>query len=256
MKKAASRFRCLGCSVPILVFSCLAPPAFGQTGSISGSLRATGSLQLVNEGGVTIYDETTRPVAFTGGGEFNSGELPAGTYYLIAEAPGYRTELWQDRHCIDDDCEPDLFGGTPVTVSAGQVTGGIDFVLQHYPRIGGRVVASGSPLANREVVAFYTTNGFAFSTSTDAQGIYRLTTPATGSFKIAVFADDDYYQEVWEGVTCGVDDCDVLAVGRAVTLTWDESAANVDFALEPRDTFFRDGFESGGFGAWSEVQGN
>lgn len=258
MSYAAPRSSCLGRFVSILAISFLASPAFGQTGSISGTLRATEDLQLVANGGVTIYDSTTRPVGWAGGGEFNSGELPAGTYYLIAEAPGYRTELWEDMHCVDDDCEPDLLAGTQVTVSSGQTVSGIDFVLDKYPSIAGRVVSSGAglPLANKEVTAFWQTTGSSYSTKTDAQGFYSLDALVTGSFKVVVFADDDYYQEVWDGLTCGVDDCDVFGVGQAVTLSWNEIEADIDFALEPRNVFFRDAFESGDLAAWSEVFGN
>lgn len=67
-------------------------------------------------------------------GTFRSRALPAGTYYAVASAPGFESQLFDGLPCLGS-CNATT--GTPIVVAAGETEVGIDFaLLQRVQRSG------------------------------------------------------------------------------------------------------------------------
>jgi hypothetical protein len=98
----------------------------GIAGTVSSAL--TGD-PLESE--VWIYDSTGRYLedVWTDTGDYASVYgLPAGSYYAHTRSwGGYPDECYQDEPCPGGSCDPTL--GTPIVVTAGDMTHGIDFAL-------------------------------------------------------------------------------------------------------------------------------
>ena len=79
-------------------------------------------------------------------GHYVQGGLPAGDFKVIVRSPQHVDELWEDIPC--EACT--LESGTPVPVTLGVVTSGIDFELVLGGVISGRVsdAATDSPWAD------------------------------------------------------------------------------------------------------------
>ncbi len=89
----------------------------------TGSGLEFGFIDVYDAGGIFVTDALT---AFDGSYEIIG--LPAGNYFVLARATGYALELYDDLPCPDGLCDPT--SGTPVPVSLGAVTAGVDFVLE------------------------------------------------------------------------------------------------------------------------------
>jgi hypothetical protein len=81
---------------------------------------------------VLVYDATGTQVGFgwcnpPAGLYTTKGALETGTYFAVASPPGYFAELYDDIPCPDGACDPTT--GTPINITAGQGTWGIDFSL-------------------------------------------------------------------------------------------------------------------------------
>ena len=65
-------------------------------------------------------------------GQFEIRGLPPGTYYAFTDSSSYPNEIYDDIPCPGEECTESLLAtvGTPITVTAGGVTSGIDFGLR------------------------------------------------------------------------------------------------------------------------------
>lgn len=80
-----------------------------------------------SSGVVFVHDDTTDAT-----GQFEIHGLPPGTYYALTASSRYPNEIYDDIPCPGDLCSESLLAavGTPITVSAGGVSTGIDFGLR------------------------------------------------------------------------------------------------------------------------------
>jgi len=78
-------------------------------------------------GVVFVYDDATDVT-----GQYEIRGLPAGTYYAFTASSLYPNEIYDDIPCPGDECSELLLAtaGTPITVTAGGVTSGMDFGLR------------------------------------------------------------------------------------------------------------------------------
>jgi len=119
--------------------------------------------------------------------------LPAGDYDVCPEAGGFLPE------CYDDVVDP-FAAATPVPVTDGATTSGIDFVLGVGGRITGRVTDNaGNPIEGASVTASLAGAWWGFGTATtDADGNYTIDGLYPGDYRVEAQADGfvrEYYRD-------------------------------------------------------------
>lgn len=116
------------CRIVALLLTLSATPLAAQ--SSGGVIRGTVTDDVgfsISGSSVVAFDVSGTPVgaASTGPtGEYEIGDVPVGTTFLVASAAGHASELWEDLPC--EGCDPTT--GTPVAVVAG-MNGPYDFDL-------------------------------------------------------------------------------------------------------------------------------
>lgn len=176
---------------------------------------------------VTLYNRNNNFVdsEFTNAaGVYTFTNLISDTYRLAFDDfyEGYLEEYYSDR--------ASLSVADPLTVTPGVTLNNIDAVLDRGGRFTGRVTAAagGAPLANVSVSAYSTDGFFATSTSTNAAGVYTLTSLAAGGYN--VFFDPP------AGVPLAMewyDNQGRLGTSTVVTAVLNTVTAGIDAALEP-----------------------
>ncbi|MGN6373169.1 MAG: MSCRAMM family protein [Solirubrobacteraceae bacterium] len=122
--------------------------------------------------------------ALNSGGEYTIGGLPSGAYKVkfgrgYENTGNYLLEYY--------DGQPSSLTATPVSVTAPNVTAGIDAALQPGGEIGGTVTSTaGNPLSDQEVCAFLA--AFAGGCArTDAAGQYSISGLAAGLYQVVFY---------------------------------------------------------------------
>jgi hypothetical protein len=204
-----------------------------QAGSISGTLTAAGGGPL---GGVCIGLFST-----TGNGVSGAVTAPNGTYsfpgllagtYLVNFNQGqsfctnttYVPQWW--------DNQPTQATATPITVTMGKNTGGIDAALVRGGSISGTVTAGGGgPLGNVCINVFQEgTNSFVTSGNSASNGSYTVGALAAGSYDVE-FAPNgcgsgDWVSQWWNDQASENN-------ATAVTVTVGNDTGAVNAALQP-----------------------
>ncbi|MCP3956468.1 MAG: hypothetical protein GY719_01305 [bacterium] len=108
-------------------------PGLTDPGGISGTMSSELTGQRLQHVGVSIWDASGDWVDSSSGDSYGRYALylPAGTYFATSSGgAGYHGELYDDLPCEPyppEGCDPTT--GTPITVTAGHMTPGIDFRL-------------------------------------------------------------------------------------------------------------------------------
>jgi len=108
-------------------------------------------------------------------GAYTAGGLLAGTYYAkTANALGYIDELFDNQQCAAQSCA--LTGGTPISVTVGQTTTGINFGLARGGTITGKVTDASTTVGVSGVYVYVYTlaNVFTGFSQTSAGGSYTI----------------------------------------------------------------------------------
>jgi len=205
-------------------------------GRIGGTVTDVAtSLPLAN-GPVEIYDSAGAPATYgqtDGAGVYASGSgLPSGTYYArTAGVPGYVDELYNDIPCPAGACT--VTSGTPISVTTGVTTAGVDFGLTPGGRIRGTVtdVATGLPLANVPIVVYDSTGLYVTDGATDATGVYTITGLLnSGSYYARTSNWLGYIDKLYDDIPCPAGACTVTS-GTPIGVTVGATTAGVNFAL-------------------------
>jgi protocatechuate 3,4-dioxygenase beta subunit len=158
--------------------------------------------------------------------------LPDGQYFLrTSNGKGYVDELYPDIPCMAGLCSVTL--GTPIEVTTGQSTPGIDFSLDPGGRILGTVTdPSGRSLpavvldlhdaVNRHIRYEYTDFNGAYSS------YYGL---ETGQYFLRTLNFDGFFDELYDNLPCPSSNCDIT-LGTPIEVTKGQSTSNVNFVLE------------------------
>jgi 5-hydroxyisourate hydrolase-like protein (transthyretin family) len=202
-------------------------------GSLSGRVTDAGSVPLAGVS-VQIYDSLGQGLtaAFTDpAGNFSISSLPAGTVFARTfNQLGYVDQLYAGLTCVGF-CEPTL--GTPITVTNGGATTGVNFALAQGGRIAGRVTEpGGSALANVNLAVVNAANfTFAFTT-TDAAGNYVVLTglPA-GQYLVKTLNQAGYVDELYSDVPCVTSSCSTASATPVSVVVG--SSTTVNFVLDP-----------------------
>jgi hypothetical protein len=198
-------------------------------GTITGTVSAAGG-GLVNGITVNIYTASTsfvKSVTTAIGGTYTVNGLAAGTYLARTTLPPtptpllYVTELYGGVQCPhlapETDCR--IASSAPITVTAGAVTSGVDFLLDLAASISGTVTSAGFnvPLANVGVSA-YAGDVLMGTAATDASGNYVMTALPPGRYRLRTTSQfiDEWHNDVCVGCP-GPTATIQLATGQNVT---------------------------------------
>ncbi len=245
--------------------------ALQRGGKITGTLTDAASGMGVDGGfstGITVLNAAGEVV---GGGFIQDGGLittadgivPGNYFVATGERFGaigissqdnftFADSAYVDQAYLGVNCQGlvcDLSAATPVTVTAGSVTTGIDFSLTTGFYLSGTVTAAGSgePLAGRNVEIYATTGRRVQLSRTDDSGNYRSNGLPPGDYRIVVkdggkvslgnsgFSGLGYFGQVFGNPANCVQDLCSPASGSNVSI----SAADVngiDFQLNPGPT--------------------
>jgi len=167
-----------------------------------------------------------------GSGVYTSSGLPAGTYYAGTwNSQGYLDELYDNIPCPDGSCS--VTGGTPVNVSLGMTTAGIDFGLAQGGRISGTVTdaATGLPLANVEVRIYNSSGSYTGDGYTNSTGFYTSYSglPA-GTYFARTSNSQGYLDELYDNIPCPGSSCSVTS-GAPISVTLGTTTTGIDFGL-------------------------
>ena len=162
-------------------------------GKISGTVTDASTSTGIDSLDVAVYDGggnyVTDTYTTSGGSYLVPGLAPSATGYTVCFVGVYSGPTGYLNECYNDvPWDGDYYnlpgGTTPVPVTAGVTTSGIDAALAPAGAIAGRVTAAadGSPLSNVTIDVYSADGNYATSTSTDDTGRYRATGLATGSY--------------------------------------------------------------------------
>jgi len=212
--------------------------ALSPGGRVSGTLTdaATG-LPLAN---VTVRIQTPSgsSLAFgrtNGAGVYTTTTgLPPGTYYArTSNALGYVEKLYRDIACPGGSCA--VAGGTPISLSAGTTTTGIDFALSKGGRVSGTVTdaVTGLKLAGVTVRVYTSSGSQVTSGYTDGAGVYTTSSGLPAGAYYAVTGNSrGYIDELYPDVVCPGYAC-ALSSGTLITVSLGSTTGGVDFTLAP-----------------------
>ena len=203
-----------------------------NTGAFSGTIidvdtsapLADITVRIFNSFGSIIASGTTNAA-----GNYTSPQLSAGTYYALTfNSLGYIDELYDNIAC-ESSCV--ITNGTPITVTEGATTTGIDFALGAGGHISGRITdeATGQPLGNTRVQIYSSSGSFASTVFIDGSGNYvsEELLPA-GTYYARTFSSAIYLDEVYDNIPCT--SCDVRR-GTPITVAAGATTSGIDFAL-------------------------
>lgn len=172
--------------------------------------------------------------------------LPNGNYYVVTRNwVGYFDEIYDNEPCPLISCKPT--SGTPVTVTAGFTTDGIDISLIPGGRIAGSVTdeATGNPIDDFsvEILIYDVFGNLVNAGRTDLDGHYTSTTGLSeGSYFVVAHRRTRYLDELYElydNLPCSAR-CDPTT-GTPVTVTGTETTRGIDFALRFEPDYDGDG---------------
>lgn len=168
-----------------------APVAWGACGSISGTISDV--LGPLGDVDVKVYHQNHTLIGSTTtnweDGTYTVGGLPPGSYkvefdtrYASGSPNGYLPQWY--------NAKGGFSAATPVTVSSGADTPGIDATLAEGGSISGTVTGTTAPGINGVTVTAFDPTGTAVgSTTTELDGTYSITALPTGSYMVRFSRD-------------------------------------------------------------------
>jgi protocatechuate 3,4-dioxygenase beta subunit len=173
-------------------------PQGSIAGHVTGAIAPNGVIAQV----VAFSTDSMESVALFGkvdaDGSYTIPGVPVGTYYVLADAPGYQTMFY--------DNTTDISLATPVTVLDGQVTRNINFAMQNIPTgtgsISGRVTreSDGRPIANAMIFINSSDNPCGSYVTTDENGNYLIEGLVSGNYMVYASAEGylgEYYDNAY-----------------------------------------------------------
>lgn len=209
-------------------------------GTIRGRVRdaSTGAplplvdLYVYDSGGGEVYQVTSDAT-----GAFSSQGLATGPHFLRTDnVSGYIDELYDNLACagrIWAEAGCLSTSGTPIPVTAGSVTQGIEIGLARGGLISGRLTdASTGAAVPDSGVYVYTADGL-FVTDAPADGAGHFVTPnglPSGLYYVGTVNSAGYVDELYDDLPCPGTSCPRTG-GTPVTVTRGATTASIDFAL-------------------------
>jgi len=162
-------------------------------------------------------------------GAYRLSGLPAGTYYARTE----NTYSFADQLYDGILCEPTctVTSGTPIVVSVGAATEGVDFSLPTYGAFRGRVLDSSTGFAVEDAgVLTYRADGTLIGYDyADGTGDYVSGGLLAGTY-FAVASSGTHLDELWDAHPCQPS-CDPTT-GTPIAVTLGQTRDGIDFGLD------------------------
>ncbi len=211
--------------------------ALNRGGSISGTVTEadTGSpppeytvmIEIWNSEGDQVYSSHV-----DASGDYFVGGLPAGTYHAATRGSEFLDEIYDDVPCpggVFVGCE--LADGTPLELTFGNTTSGVDFALDRLGAISGTVTdaATGFPLVTADVEVLDESGSRVAFSFADGSGFYQAGGLPPGNYFVRAF-ERDHLPEVFDNLPCGPG-CDPT-IGTLVPVSLGSTTPDIDFALE------------------------
>jgi uncharacterized surface anchored protein len=208
--------------------------ALDRLGSISGFVSEAATGEGIYDAFVTVYDAAGEVAAseYVYSGDYTIFGLQPGTYYLVADAYYYSSEIYDDIPC-PYGCDPTV--GTPIAVALNQTISGIDFALLERGTISVTVadVAAGEPIASVRVQLWNDDGDNVGSRDTGTTGLAFFDNLQSGVYYVSTRDfDGDYLDELYDDVPClygAPSGCDPTK-GAAIVVV-PETTREIDFAL-------------------------
>lgn len=219
--------------------------------SISGQVTDVASGAPIPSGGIQLYDETGSFIvsAFAStNGDFFAGGLSGGDYFALGfGSTFYRIELYDDIPCPYFNCN--VLDGTPIAVTQGATTTGIDFELTELGGVIGTVSYAPpvNPLPFAAIDLYDSGGSFVTSSFIDSFGSYAIGLESGTYFALA-YNFSGHRPELYQDIPCPDFLCDPTT-GTPIVVTGTAVVPGIDFELDFE--LFSDGFESGDLSAWS-----
>lgn len=160
-------------------------------------------------------------------GAYQISGLFTGTYHAVAYDARYLDELYDDVAC---DLECDVQAGTPIDVTVGSVTSGIDFALDLGGLIEGEVTAAATGAPLFADVSVFDADGTEIDwVPSDAQGRYAVWDLPSGSYFVTAEVYNEYFPELFQEIPCP-SGCDPTT-GTPVAVTAGSATTETDFTL-------------------------
>ena len=209
--------------------------SLGVGGAISGSVTDADTGEPLSAQ-IEIYNTSGRFVTAgiaDGTGNYIAGSnLPAGTYYVLCRTfSEYLDEIYNNIQCLN--CN--VTSGTPVTVTVGSTTSGINFALQPGGHISGTVTnaATSEPIEGASIEIYDSGGTFvATGLSTDKQGNYFIQRglPTGIYYARTAVRSQDFADKLYNNQTCA--GC-VVTKGTPISVIAGSTTTGINFALEP-----------------------
>ncbi len=201
------------------------------TDAVTGAPITSGYVEIWNASGAYVDDDYLDSF-----GEFHLTGLDAGTYFAVTDffsGSGYLDELYDDIPCMGGSpsgCDPTT--GTPIAVSLGATTAGIDFAIGSGGMVTGTVTdsATGAPVTSGYVQIYDALGSFIDDDYLDSSGDYSLRGLATGTYFARTSVYSDHLDELYDDLPCGSGCAPVTGTPIAVTIG--ATTTGIDFALD------------------------
>lgn len=159
-------------------------------------------------------------------GRYLASKLGSGSYYAVAYSNDYLSELYDNKPCANG-C--DVTGGTPIPVTVGHSTNGIDFSLTPSGRISGTVRDAESGRVLNGNVIIYDVNGNYVRDAYVDHGDYTAGGLNTGTYY--VYAESDgYLGQVYANLPCPNQQCSPVG-GTPISVVLSQTVSGIDFQL-------------------------
>ncbi len=207
-------------------------------GAIAGTVTDAATSDPLQAIDVEIFD-ASGSLAASGStdamGSYTVGGFAVGTYFATtSNNAGFLDELYDDLPCPgggSGDCDPTT--GTPIAVSDGTTSAGIDFALERLGAISGTVTsaATGDPIAFVTVEIFDAGGSLVANGLTDALGNYTAGGLLAGIYFATTRSISELLDELYDELPCIFGSCDPTT-GTPIAVALGATTAGIDFALD------------------------
>ncbi|MEE4273255.1 MAG: carboxypeptidase-like regulatory domain-containing protein [Thermoanaerobaculales bacterium] len=210
-----------------------------RSGVISGTVTDEDSGLGIYDVDVYLYDDSGTYVDWEytdASGEYRFAGLEAGSYLLWATAPTHLDELYDDVPCTGGPGQGCVIGdGTPVLAQLNAITEGIDFQLDRLGAIAGTVVdrSTGLPISWSDIDVWDQSGSWVKDGRSAQDGTYEIGGLPDGSYVVTASKYSDYVDQLYDGIDCPPEGCDIPA-GTPVVVAGQATTAGIDFDLVER----------------------